>query len=106
MLEKQRYVEAESFLRVYLDEAGKKFPDGWRTFAMQSALGQCMAGQARFSEAESLLKKGYEGLLKHEHFIPQNSRQARIDQAASRLAKLHESGNQPADASVDGEDKQ
>jgi hypothetical protein len=88
-------VEAESFLRLYLDLAGKKLPDGWRRSARVSALGACLVGQKKYAEAEPLLLKGYEGLRQHEESIPVSLRRTRLTEALERLVQFYDEWDKP-----------
>jgi hypothetical protein len=53
LLGQRDFVEAEPFLRFYLDVAAKKLPDGWRRPAALCALGACLLGQKKHAEARS-----------------------------------------------------
>src|SRR5262249_19062573 len=98
LLGQRDFVEAESFLRLYLDLAGKKLPDGWRRSARVSALGACLLGQKKYAEAEPLLRKGYEGLRQHEERIPASLRRARRTEALERLVQLYDAWAKPDEA--------
>jgi eukaryotic-like serine/threonine-protein kinase len=98
LLGQRDFVEAESFLRLYLDLAGKKLPDGWRRSARVSALGACQLGQKKYAEAEPLLLKGYEGLRQHEERIPASFRRTRLTEALERLVQLYDEWAKPDEA--------
>jgi tetratricopeptide (TPR) repeat protein len=98
LLLKQDFVEAESFLRLYLDLAEKKLPDGWRHAAAVSALGACLLGQKNYAKAEPLLLQGYKGLRQHEDRIPANFRRDRLTEAVKRVVQLYEETGKPDEA--------
>src|SRR5262245_28803073 len=98
LLGQRDFVEAELFLRLYLDLAGKKLPDGWRRSARVSALGACLLGQKKYAEAETLLLKGYEGLQQHEEGIPASFRRTRLTEALERLVQLYDAWAKPDEA--------
>ncbi len=98
LLKHEKYAIAEQFLQLSLEMADRRLPDGWRQASLRSALGASLAGQQKFSEAEPLLRQGYDGLRRDGNNIPTASRQSRIDGAADRLSKLHEAWEKPADA--------
>src|SRR5262249_53539821 len=66
LLRKGDFVEAESFLRAYLDLEAKQPLYGLLRSSAVSALGACLLGQKKYTEAEPLLLQGYEGLRQHE----------------------------------------
>jgi serine/threonine protein kinase/tetratricopeptide (TPR) repeat protein len=98
LLRERDFVEAESFLRVYLDRAAKQSPDDWLHSSAVSTLGACLLGQKKYAEAETLLLQGYEGLRQHEDRIPANFRQIRLTEALERLVQLYEETGKPAEA--------
>jgi hypothetical protein len=98
LLRQRDFTEAESFLRFYLELAGKKLPDGWRRSVAVSALGACLLGQKKYAEAEPLLRKGYEELRQHEGKIPATFRQTRLTEALERLVQLYDECGKPDDA--------
>ena len=52
-------------------ESDKKIaPDDWQRFRAASVLGESLAGQMKYAEAEPLLQEGYRGML---------ARKAKID---------------------------
>jgi tetratricopeptide (TPR) repeat protein len=81
--------EAELKLRECLTICQKIEPDAWTTFDTQSLLGEALADQREYDEAESLLLAGYEGLKHHEDTIPEGDK-PRITKALERLVKLYE----------------
>jgi eukaryotic-like serine/threonine-protein kinase len=98
LLKQQQFAESETFLRFYLDLAGKKHPPGWRRSNAVSALGECLLGQKDFAKAEPLLKEGYEGLLKHQAKTPASFRQSQLTDALQRLVRFYEGAGTPDEA--------
>jgi serine/threonine protein kinase/tetratricopeptide (TPR) repeat protein len=98
LLRERDFVEAESFLRVYLELAAKQTSDARDTSAAESALGACLLGQKKYKEAEELLLSGYNGLRKHEDKIPANFRQIQLTEALERLVQLYQAWDRPTEA--------
>jgi serine/threonine protein kinase/tetratricopeptide (TPR) repeat protein len=90
LLRQRDFAGAESFLRLYLDLAGKQEPDGWRKSGAVSALGACLLGQKKYAEAEPLLLKGEAGLREYKEKIPVAFRQARLTEALEPLVQFYE----------------
>jgi hypothetical protein len=98
LLREGDFVEAERFLRVYLDLAAKQPSDGGFRFSAESALGACLLGQKKYAEAEPLLLSGYNGLRKSEVKSPTNFRQIQLTEALERLVQLYEEWDKPKEA--------
>jgi hypothetical protein len=105
LLREGDFVEAESFLRVYLDLAAKQPSDGGFRFPAESALGACLLEQKSYKEAERLLLSGYNGLLKSEDKSPAaitrqraSGRQSDLTEALERLVQLYEEWDKPNEA--------
>ncbi len=94
LLEQHKYREAEPVLRDCLSIRHKKEPDDWGTFNARSLLGEALAGQKKYAEAELLLVQGYEGMEKRKDKIPPFSRQQRLIDALERLVRLYEATEQ------------
>jgi serine/threonine protein kinase len=88
--EMKKWVEVEPLLRECLAIREKSLPDDWRTFNTMSALGGALLGQKKYSDAEPLLLKGYEGMKRREKTIPPQGK-IRIPEAVERLVQLYES---------------
>jgi hypothetical protein len=59
-------------------------------------LGAALLGQKKYTDAESLLLKGYDGLKAREAKIPKISgEEMRIPEALDRLIELYSSTNKP-----------
>ncbi len=83
--------EGEPFLRRALDALRKTYPaDHWGISLGESRLGECLAAQRRFAEAEPLLLRAYENIktkLGENNFM--------TVEAAERIVKLYEDWAQP-----------
>jgi serine/threonine protein kinase/Flp pilus assembly protein TadD len=64
LVEHGRLAAAEPILRECWAIREKQTPDTWGTFYTTSYLGLALAGQGKEAEAEQLLVKGYEGLMR------------------------------------------
>jgi hypothetical protein len=81
--------EAEAVLRECLAIREKAQPEAWTTFNARSLLGEALAGQEKFDEAERLLVQGFEGLRARAAQIPQDFRTARLTEAVDRLVEMY-----------------
>src|SRR5262249_28361663 len=98
LLRQRDFVEAESFLRLYLDLTAKQPSDGGLHAAAESGLGACLLVQKQYDEAEPLLLRGYEGLRKHPGRIPAHLRQKTLTEALERLVQFYEETNKADEA--------
>src|SRR5262249_18722314 len=92
------FVEAESFLRLYLDLTAKQSSNSLLRKAAVSGLGACLLGQKKYAEAEPLLLSGYKGLRKHEDKIHASLRQRFLTEALERLVQFYEETGNPDEA--------
>jgi tetratricopeptide (TPR) repeat protein len=97
LLALKAWTEAEPILRECLAIREKAEPDAWTIFNTKSMLGQALAGQEKFSEAEPLLLAGYEGLKGHEATIPPAGR-PRLTEALQRLVDFYTATGPPEKA--------
>jgi serine/threonine protein kinase/tetratricopeptide (TPR) repeat protein len=88
LLTMKSWTYAEPILRECLTIREKAEADAWTTFNTKSMLGQALAGQEKFSEAEPLLLAGCEGLKRHEATIPPAGR-IRLTEALQRLVDFY-----------------
>ena len=89
--------EAELKLRESLTIRQKIQHDDWTTFDTMSILGEALADQKKFAEAEPMLLSGYEGLKQHRDAIPSQDK-PRLARALERLVKFYEAQGKPAEA--------
>jgi len=74
-----------------------KQPDDWKTFNAQSLLGGVLLGQKKYTDAEPLLLKGYQGIKERESQIPKQWKD-RLIEALERLVQLYEATGNKAQA--------
>jgi tetratricopeptide (TPR) repeat protein len=90
-LERQRkWVEGEKIVRECLDLRERNGAEKWQVATAKRLLGQLLAGQRKFTEAEPLLLAGFRGLKENEQTIPALVRSQRIREAAEFLIQLYE----------------
>jgi hypothetical protein len=58
-----KFTEGESLARDTEKMEQAKQPDDWQRFWTESLLGESLAGEKRYAEAEPLLLEGYRGML-------------------------------------------
>jgi eukaryotic-like serine/threonine-protein kinase len=92
-----KFAEAEGLAREGLAIREKTAPDDWRTFNSRSLLGAALLGQQKFTESETQLLSGYQGMEQRWERIPASSR-LRLREATERLIRLYESTNRPDQA--------
>jgi hypothetical protein len=88
LLTLKAWTDAVPILRECLTIREKAEADAWTTFKAKSMLGEALAGQDKFSEAEPLLLAGYEGLKGHEATIPPAGK-IRLTEALQRLVDFY-----------------
>ncbi len=93
-LSQHNYSDAEPPLRDCLKIRQAKQPDVWTTFNTQSLLGEALLGQKKYTDAEPLLLKGYEGMKQREKTIPPPAA-TRIPEALDRLIELYTATTKP-----------
>jgi tetratricopeptide (TPR) repeat protein len=97
LLFQKRHAEAESLLRECLAIREKTMPESWATFSSVSMLGEALAGQEKYVDAEPLLLRGYEGLKARQNHIPPQYKD-RFTQALQRLTELYDDWGKPDEA--------
>jgi len=58
-----KFAESEPIAREAMEVCQKKQPDDWQRFRAESVLGESLAGEKKYAEAEPLLLEGYQGML-------------------------------------------
>jgi tetratricopeptide (TPR) repeat protein len=97
-LEQHNYAAAERLLR----EAAEYFdrsPDDWARYRNQSLLGESLAGQGKFAEAEPLLLAAYQGMTELQdtrRVYPLGA----VEKARDRIVQLYLSWGKPEKASA------
>jgi hypothetical protein len=94
LIQGKEYSKAESLLREGLAIRERFQRDAWNTFTSASMLGGALLGQKKYTDAEPLLLKGFEGLKHREKSIPPQGK-TRIPEAVDRLIELYTATNKP-----------
>ena len=94
MIQQAKYSEAEPLLRESLAIREKTQPDVWTTFNTKSLLGGALLGQKKYTDAELLLVRGYEGMTQHEKSITGTGKLC-LPEALDRLILLYTETNKP-----------
>jgi tetratricopeptide (TPR) repeat protein len=94
-----QWSEAEALLRECSRRAYKLYPDTGYRFYLISLLGGSLAGQAKYAEAEPLLRQGYDGLVQRQASMPPIlNAPRRVTESLDRLVQLYEAWGKPAQA--------
>ena len=97
LLRQGDFTGAEALLRPVWENRKNTGAEHWRTFAVASQLGEALAGQRRFVEAEPLLLQGFEELQHRAGRIPPAYRVMLVE-AGRRLPALYVAWGRPVDA--------
>jgi tetratricopeptide (TPR) repeat protein len=62
----RKFVESEPLAKGIVEFGRKNMPDEWQRFRAESMLGDSLAGQKKYTEAEPLLMEGYQGLMERK----------------------------------------
>lgn len=89
LLSQKKPAEAEKKLRECLTIRTNQKPDDWSTFDAKALLGEALADQKKYAEAEPLLLSGCEGLKQREAKTPAQDK-FRLLRHLGRLVKLYE----------------
>jgi tetratricopeptide (TPR) repeat protein len=93
-----RSEDAEAAAREALQLREATMPDTCKYFQAMSVLGESLAGQKHFNEAEPLLIAGARGILSKADEIPAIDRTRFLQRALQRVITLYEVRNQPDSA--------
>jgi len=97
LIRQGKYAEAEAAARTALAARVALHPNSWHTGETRSLLGEALAAQGRYAEAEPLLLEGFDGIKRRRD--PQDVLPAaRIVAARDRLVRLYEAWGKPAEA--------
>jgi serine/threonine-protein kinase len=97
LLNQSKWSEAEPPLRECLAICEQvKMPNDWLRFSSIFLLGEALAGQGRYDEAEPLVVAGYEGMKAHTAIPP--SLKPRLVDEAMRVVRLYEAWGKPEQA--------
>jgi tetratricopeptide (TPR) repeat protein len=96
LMQQAKWSDAEAALRECVTIRQKALPDFWNTFNAMSMLGAALLGQKKYTDAEPLLVKGFEGMKQRAETIPPQGKR-RLIEAVDRLIELTAATNRPAD---------
>jgi tetratricopeptide (TPR) repeat protein len=88
---------AEPLFREALRVYDKAMPENWRRFEIQGQLGESLAAQKKFAEAEPLILGGYEGLTARRKDVTVDA-WSRLPEAGRRVVRLYEAWGKSAEA--------
>ena len=97
LTKQHKYGQAEALLRPALAIREKGDRDAWGLFRAQAFLGECLAGQQRYAEAEPLLLEGYQGMLARKGRIAAPYRYP-VDNARESIVQLYQAWGKPEKA--------
>jgi serine/threonine protein kinase/tetratricopeptide (TPR) repeat protein len=99
LMHERKFDEAVPILRESLTIKEQTQPDGWTPAYARSLLGEALAGQKAFAEAEPLVLSGYEHLKARESqlAVPE---QFRLREAAERVVRLYENWGKTVQAAA------
>jgi len=98
LIRQQKFADAVPILRNCLDIKEKTQLDDWTTANARSLLGEAVAGQSAYPEAERLLLGGQKSLDEKRNKIRPIDRDSTLRQAIDRLIHLYEAWGKPAEA--------
>jgi tetratricopeptide (TPR) repeat protein/tRNA A-37 threonylcarbamoyl transferase component Bud32 len=93
----RKYGQAEVLLRRALAIRENGDRDNWGLFRAQAFLGECLAGEMRYAEAEPLLVEGYQGMKARKERIAAQDRY-QLDNAREWIIQLYQSWGKPEKA--------
>ena len=93
VLLQQKHATAETTLRAALADYEKNAPDAWDRYSCESLLGESLAGQKKFVEAEPLLLSGYNGMVQRQATIPVPDR-VDLSEAGARIVSMYRAWGQ------------
>jgi hypothetical protein len=101
LIHQKKYSDAEPILRESLQLGEKLVPKkqaaAWEAASIKSMLGEALMGQKKYTETETLLLAGYEGLKGNAKAIPEAGRYENMSEAIQRLIDLYKITNKPED---------
>jgi tetratricopeptide (TPR) repeat protein len=98
LIAEQKHAEAATRLRECLEIKEKTQPDDWSTANARSLLGEALAGQRAFAEAEPLLLNAQKVLFDRRDKIPPLDRDTALRDSVARLVRLYEDWGKPTQA--------
>jgi hypothetical protein len=99
-----KFAESEPLAREVLTVYEKNQPDNWRRFNAESLLGESLAGQKHYREAEPYLLEGFQGMLARKEQAQKDylgvSTGKYLDRARGWLVHLYEVWDKPDKAAA------
>ncbi len=92
-----KFPESEALLRQSLPLEQQKRPNDWRRFLAATLLGESLAGQKRFVEAEPLLTEGCQGMRTRKNLMGVPN-WGFLDRASDQVGRLYEALGKPEKA--------
>jgi len=92
-----KFTESEPLAREAVKMEEAKQPDDWQRFWAESLLGESLAGEKRYAEAEPLLLEGYRGMLARKELTPVPSWR-HLDSAHEWIVQLYKAWGKPQKA--------
>jgi tetratricopeptide (TPR) repeat protein len=89
-----KFAEAEPVAREALEADKKVRPDDWQRYRAASLLGESLAGEKKYTEAEPLLLEGYQGMLARQDRIDAPGRY-HLELAHQWLVQLYQAWGKP-----------
>jgi hypothetical protein len=87
--DEHKYEASEPLLREALALVEKSSPDGWKRFYFQTLLGETIAGEKRYADAEPVLLAAYAELKKRKDSIPSPDK-AEFKEAGDSIVQLYQ----------------
>src|SRR5262249_6457671 len=97
LLRVKKWKDAESMIRESLTIRANKAPNEWTTFNTKSRLGGALLGQKKYTEAEPLLRAGYEGMKLRADKSPAQRTATHLAATIDWLIELAEATGKPDD---------
>jgi hypothetical protein len=88
-----KYAAAETTLRAALMDYEKNAPDAWERYNCHSLIGESLAGQKKFVEAEPLLLSGYDGMVQRKATMAVPDR-GDLAESGARIIKMYQDWGQ------------
>lgn len=96
-LEQRKYAEAEATLRATAELHRQAGTDSWQRYNCESLLGQSLASEKKFAEAEPLEVAGYAGMAQRASFVPAPERYL-LKEAKEAIPRFYREWGKPQDA--------
>jgi tetratricopeptide (TPR) repeat protein len=98
LIHQQEIKEAVAILRECLEIKAKNQPDDWTTANVRSLLGEALAAQRSYQEAEPLLLAAQKALVERRDKIRPLDRDATLRDAVDRLVRLYQAWGKRAES--------